>query len=125
MNFETMKMLLSEVRPKRITKDSDYMSACNDMEEINLLLRKQVFRIVESDGLQLYRVHILYSSRGFYSHLTSDPKLLTKIKNLFNKKIYRYQEYLEDYYTSIHGNKRTNTGFSAWYQLYISSNNIN
>ena len=33
MNFETMKMLLSDVRPKRITKDSEYMSACDDMEK--------------------------------------------------------------------------------------------
>ena len=125
MNFETMKMLLSEVGPKRITKDSDYMSACNDMEKINLLLRKQVFRIVERDGLQLYRVHISYSSRAFYSHLTSDPKLLIKIKNEFSKKIHGYREYLEDYYTSIHGDKRTDNGFSAWYLLYISLNNIN
>ena len=115
MNFETMKMLLSEVRPKRITKDSDYKSACNDMEEINLLLRKQVFRIVEIDGLQLYCVHISYSGRGFYSHLTSDPKLLTKIKNEFSEKIYRYHEYLEDYYTSIHGKERTDKVFRAWY----------
>ena len=37
MNFETMKMLLSEVGPKRIIKDYDYMRACDDMEEINLL----------------------------------------------------------------------------------------
>jgi hypothetical protein len=115
MNFETMKMLLSEVRPKRITNDYDYTRACVDMEEINLLLRKQVFRIVEKDGLQLYCVHLFYSSREFYSHLSSNPKLLTKIKNLFNKKIYRYQEYLEEYYTSIHGKERTDKVFRAWF----------
>ena len=117
MNFETMKMLLSEVGLKRFTKakDYDYTRACDDMEEINVLLRKQVFRIVERDGLQLYCIHISCMGREFYSHLTSDPKLLTKIKNEFSKKIYRYKEYLEEYYTSIHGKERTDKVFRAWY----------
>ena len=120
MNFETMKMLLSEVGPKKITKDYDYSRACDDMEEMNLLLRKRVFRIVERDGLQLYRVHIDYLNTHFYTHLTSDPKLLTKIKNEFRKKVQRYPDYLEDYYTSIYGEKRTNNGLSDWYKCYIS-----
>ena len=47
MNFETMKMLLSEVGPARLTKDYDYALACDDMEQINLLLRRRVFQIVE------------------------------------------------------------------------------
>ena len=34
MNFERMKMLLSEIGPKRITKDYDYVRACDDMEQI-------------------------------------------------------------------------------------------
>ena len=46
MNFETMKMLLGEIRPRIITKECDYMKACDDMEEINLLSRKKLFRIV-------------------------------------------------------------------------------
>ena len=91
------------------------MKACDDMEEIKLLLRKKVFRIVEKDGLQLYCVHRSCSGRHFYSRLTSDPKLLTKLKNEFSKKSHRYHEYLEDYYTSIHGKQRTDNVFRAWY----------
>ena len=118
MNFETMKMLLSEVGPARITKAYDYALACDDMEQINLLLRKRVFQIVEGDGLKLYRVDIQYLYNKYYTHLTANPKLLPKLKNEFHKKVKRYKDYLYDYYTSVYGEYRTENGMSDWYRLY-------
>ncbi len=120
MNFETMKMLLGEVGPARLTKDYDYALACDDMEQINLLLRKRVFQIVEGYGLRLYRVDINYLYNKFYMHLTNNPKLLPKLKNEFHKKVKRYKDYLSGYYTSVYGEYYNENGISDWYRLYNS-----
>ena len=119
MNFETMKMLLSEVGPKRITKDYDYALACDDMEQINLLLRKRVFKVIEENGIKIYRAETQYLYNKYYTHLASDPKLQTKIKNEYLKKIQRYSNYLSEYYEVVYGEPFNADGSpSTWYKLY-------
>ncbi len=103
MNFETMKMSLNEIGPARLTKDYDYGKACDDMEQINLLMRKQVFKFVQLDGIKIYRADVTYNYNKYYMHMTTNPKLLTKTSNEFAKKIKRYNGYLYDYYSSVYG----------------------
>ena len=119
MNFEQMKMSLSEIGPARLTKDYDYENACDDMEQINLLLRKRVFKTIEQDGLKIYRADVTYNYNKYYRHLTSNPKLLTKTSNEFAKKVKRYSGYLYEYYSSVYGEPFNADGSpTTWYKLF-------
>ena len=119
MNFSTMKMLLSEVGPKRITKDYNYDAVCDNIEQINILLRKPVFKVVEEDGIKLYRADGNYMYNKYYSHLTSDAKMLSNIKTEYVKKIKRYTDYLSEYYTSVYGEPFNEDGKpTTWYRIY-------
>ena len=112
-----MKMLLSEVGPKRLTKDYDYELACRDMEQINTLLRKRVFKIVEEDGVEVYHADVQHKYNKYYTHLTTDPKLLTKTKNEYLKIVQRYSRYLYDYYSAREEPFNADGSLSTWYKL--------
>ena len=118
MNFNTLKMLLSEVGPARLTKKYDYESACEDMEQINLLLRRRAFRIRESDGLKIYTYDTLYGCNKFYKHFNCDAKLIPMIKKIFMAKIKRYTDWLSEYYTEIYGEPFIDGKRTTWYKLY-------
>ena len=118
MNLNTLKMLLSEVGPLRLTVKYDYTSACDDMEQINLLLKRKVFKVVEGDGLKIYRAEVHYLYNDYYKHLTSDPKVLSIIKKMFKTKIKRYTDYLSEYYTVVHGEPFIDGKRSKWYDLF-------
>ena len=118
MSFKSLKMLLSKVGPKRLTKDFDYALACDDMEQINMLLRKRVFKIVEEAGMKVYRADVQHNYNKYYTHLTADPKLQTKTKNEYLKIVKRYSGYLHEYYTSVYGDQCNVDGSpSTWYKL--------
>ena len=118
MNFNTLKMLLSEVGPARLTVKYDYESACDDMEQINLLIKRKVFKTVEGDGLKIYRADVHYLYKDFYKHLSSDPKLVSLIKKVFMTKIKRYTDYLSEHYTEKYGEPFIDGKRSTWYDLY-------
>ena len=122
MNLNTFETLLKDIGPIKLTKNYDYIAACNDMEQMNLLLRRRVFIINEGEGLQIYRAHVLYTYNKFYEHISSNPKVVSKIKNMCMAKIKRYTDYLSGYYTEHYGEPFNGDGKrSNWHALYNKS----
>ena len=113
-----MKRLLSELGPKRLTKYYDYDAACDDIEQINTLLRRPLFKVVAEDGIKVYRADVIYTYNKCYSHLASDTKIQSKIKAESVKIIRRYMNYLYEYCTSIYGEPFTEGGIATWYRMY-------
>ena len=118
MNIITFETLFKDIGPKQLTKNYDYNAACNDMEQMNLLLKRKVFIINECDGLQIYRSHVHYSYNKFYEHISSNPKVVSKIKKICMSKIQRYMNYLDGYYTEHYGEPFLDCKKSPWYALY-------
>ena len=122
MNSNTFETMLKDIGPVKLTKNYDYNAACNDMEQMNLLLRRSVFIINEGEGLQIYRSHLLYSYNKFYEHLSPNPKVISKIKKMCMSKIQRYMNYLDGYYTEHYGEPFLGDGKrNIWYILYNKS----
>ena len=119
MNSNTINLILNDIGPAKLSNSYDYNQACEDMHRINLLLKRNVFQLVEEDDLKIYHVDVHYLYNKFYKHLTTDVKDLPKIKQVFKKKIKRYADYLEGYYICTYGDYRNEDGKeSNWYRLH-------
>ena len=103
MNSQAIKMILNGIAPKRLTKKYNYNEACEDIEQINRLLNKEVFSIVEINNVKMYCRDIEFLYNKYYEHLTTDSVEIPRIKKEFRKIIQRYYNYLCDYYLELYG----------------------
>ena len=119
MNSNTINLILNDIGPAKLSNSYDYNQACEDMHRINLLLKRNVFQLVEEDDLKIYHADVHYTYNKFYKHLTTDVKDLPKIKQVFMKKIKRYTDYLSGYYNATYGDiYNEDCKMSNWYRLY-------
>lgn len=103
MNAQSMKMISNDIAPKKLTQKYNYNKACEDIEQINGLLNKEVFKIIEINSVRMYCRDIEFLYNEYYEHLTTDSVEIPKIKKEFRKIISRYYNYLHDYYLELYG----------------------